>query len=208
MKRIIILMAVLLCVFASAAYAATLYGTDENQWGPLSEHPNFPLPNDCMTAPHPDRQGDIFTGTLNADTMYGQRGCDYIRGRDGADVMHGNADMDTIYGGLGADREYGDGMHDHLFGEEGNDYLDARDGMNEPGNHEETRCGPGDDKAWLESDPDGVEFSDCETLNGATPIIKGAGGEWNNYSQSYVDTSDQNDQFRQNVNDYLNAHGG
>jgi hypothetical protein len=72
--------------------------------------------------------------------------------------------------------------------------------VNESGNIEEARGGPGTDECWLESDPDGVYFSECEQLNGAS----------NPWGQKFVNTGDGGNSVphRAEVNNYLNNHGG
>lgn len=200
MTRALVLCAALaayLLAMAGVAYAATIYGTTENDWGPTSEHPEWPLPDDCGVG---GGQGNILSGTLNADDISGRTGCDFVRARDGADTVHGNAAMDTLYGGYGNDRLIGDNWHDHLFGEEGSDYLNTKDGFDENMHFEETRGGPGWDQCFLNSDPDGVYFSECEQLNGSS----------NPWGQKFVNTSDGGNAVdeRGAVNNYLNNHGG
>lgn len=213
MRKFLIFMGVCLlaAILGTAAYASISNGTENNDWGPLSEHQNFPLPNDCGPTGG-NQQGELIAAQpIAADnTVTGKGGCDYIRLGDGADTARGNEEMDTLYGGSGNDTLYGNASHDHLFGEDGNDYLQplSLDGSSDPddnGHIEEVRCGNGSDKAFLKADPDGVYFSECELINGYKPVINGV-----DKSQSFVNTEDGGNAESQRgaVNDWLRNHGG
>jgi RTX calcium-binding nonapeptide repeat (4 copies) len=83
------------------------------------------------------REGS-FTGTANADKIYGHNGnVDFISGGNGADIIYGLAGADTIYGdagsdqlydGRGDDTVYGGADGDYLYGDLGDDQLFGGDG--------------------------------------------------------------------------------
>jgi hypothetical protein len=186
---------ILLITFAGIAYAKKVTGTKGNDWGPLHEHPSWPLPDDCGSK----RLGSIPHGGVGNDKVHGSGGCDYLRGGAGNDHLWGGKEMDTIYGGTGNDVMIGRDGHDHLFGEEGNDFLGTRDGNNEPGNKEEVRGGPGKDRCWLSPDSDGIKMNSCEILNGSrNPFPVG----------KYINTEPGGTQadMRKEVNRYLSRH--
>lgn len=199
MKKItlvlVILVALLACAGVAYAQTTTVNGTNGNNWGPLSRHKHWPLPDDCGSS----KIGDLLNGGDTSKTVRGRGGCDFVYAGGGDDRVHGGAMMDTLYGGSGNDRVYGGEMHDHLFGEGGNDYLGTRDGMDEPGHIEEVRGGPGTDRCWLDADSDGVKMNSCEYLNGSEnpfPVEK------------YINTSDEGNhkEMRGEVNHYLSTH--
>ena len=69
-----------------------------------------------------------YTGTGNADTIYGSAGSDTIYGLGGNDVLGGEDGSDTIYGGDGNDSISGsvitgDSYTDYLYGGNGNDSI-------------------------------------------------------------------------------------
>ena len=69
-----------------------------------------------------------YTGTNNADTIYGSASGDFIYGYGGNDTLLGQDGGDTLYGGDGDDNLFGhsaltDSYSDNLFGENGNDHL-------------------------------------------------------------------------------------
>lgn len=77
-------------------------------------------------------EGEVFKGTLGADTLVGTRGNDVffgydgndrIFGRGGRDVVYGGPGNDRIFGGPGADRLFGGADRDRLSGGPGNDVL-------------------------------------------------------------------------------------
>lgn len=77
-------------------------------------------------------EGEVFKGTLGADTLVGTRGNDVffaydgddrIFGRGGRDVVHGGPGNDRIFGGHGRDRLFGGAGRDRLFGGRGSDLL-------------------------------------------------------------------------------------
>jgi Ca2+-binding RTX toxin-like protein len=91
-----------------------------------------------------DLAGDIVTGSVNQDWIYGWGGDDTLSGNDGndsiiagdgADTLNGDAGDDTlrggdgddvINGGEGDDRIFGDAGADTVDGGEGHDYVDYR----------------------------------------------------------------------------------
>lgn len=194
-----VLLAVLMGASLGVAYAKyQVNGSDRNNWGPIHEHKNWPLPDDCGGK----RQGQILYSGKKVHAMRGRDGCDFMRGGPDNDLMRGGGEMDTMYGGVGNDRIIGNKGHDHLFGDEGNDYLGTRDGNNEKMHFEETRGASGTDRCWLDSDPDGVKFTDCEYLNGKR-------NPWGG-SDKYINTSEEGYQtdLRGEINRYLSKHGG
>lgn len=79
-----------------------------------------------------EEEGEVFKGTLGADTLVGTRGNDVffaydgndrIFGRGGRDVVYGGPGNDRIFGGLGSDRLFGGAGRDQLSGGRGNDVL-------------------------------------------------------------------------------------
>jgi len=69
-----------------------------------------------------------YTGTNNADTIYGSASGDFIYGYGGNDMLLGQDGGDTLYGGDGNDNLFGhsaltDSYSDNLFGENGDDHL-------------------------------------------------------------------------------------
>lgn len=70
----------------------------------------------------------VYTGTNNADTIYGGSGSDTIYGLGGNDTLAGQDGADTIYGGDGNDVIYNtsslyDNYADYLYGENGDDKI-------------------------------------------------------------------------------------
>ena len=161
-------------VFASAAYAATIHGTNHHDWG-MARHGMMNPPN-CG-----DRCGKMIHGTKRGDTIYGQKGWDYIGASGGSDVIHGGLGMEIIQGDYGDDRIFGEKGHDHVFGGRGNDRIYLQDGENEHGNVEQVSGDGGRDLCVVDEDPkDGVIVNvSCETLviksvpnmSGATKIF-------------------------------------
>src|SRR5919199_6478583 len=98
MRRTAILsmVAVVLMVglFASAAVAASLEGTDGR---------------------------DVIDGTGQADDVSGMAGDDTLNGRDGKDTVGGGDGDDEVSGGAGADKTYGDAGDDYLIDAPDND---------------------------------------------------------------------------------------
>jgi hypothetical protein len=220
MRRLIIaaLAAVCALTVCAVAYAAVMQGTKHSDWGPAKgtsdgspDHPNWPMPHDCGDGKHDrhdTRRGDM-TGTDGPDHLRGHDGCDFFWAGGGNDVVRLGPEMDAGYAGMGNDRVFGGRGHDHLFGDAGpdrgggNDYLDTRDGINEPGNQEEVRGGPGFDRCFLDADKtDGVKFAECEKLNG----VKNPFGP----PSKFYNTGDGEPQqkMRGKVNRFLNNHGG
>ena len=79
-----------------------------------------------------EEEGEVFKGTLGADTLVGTRGNDVffgydgndrIFGRGGRDVVYGGPGNDRIYGGRGADRLFGGADRDRLWGGRGSDVV-------------------------------------------------------------------------------------
>ena len=99
--KVMMATAVMVPLSATAALAATFYGTP---------------------------YGDDLYGTNYADTIYGYGGADLIYGYGGADTLYGGNETgwgDKILGGIGDDRVFGNNGNDALYGESGNDRVDG-----------------------------------------------------------------------------------
>jgi hypothetical protein len=165
---------VMVGVFASVAYAATIHGTDNHDWGKAKA--DFSDPPNCGT-----RCGNMIHGTNGKDTIYGHEGWDYIGADGGDDVVYGGLGMEIIQGVDGNDLIYGERGHDHVFGGRGNDTIHVEDGRDEPGDVEQVIGEEGLDQCVVDEDPrDGVIANvSCETLviksvpnmSGATKIF-------------------------------------
>jgi hypothetical protein len=216
LKTLSLIVFLLLLAGTGVVYAAAnhgvQYGTKHNDWGPPKSqadgsppHDNWPLPNDCGNK---GRRGDIAPKMgAHANHIKGRDGCDFFWAGDGNDVVYLGKEMDAGYGGGGNDRIFGEKGHDHLFGDTargapaGNDYLDTRDGIDEKGNKEEVFGGGGTDRCFLNPDPDGVKFNDCEFLNGSK-------NPWGHSADRYINTGKDGNQteLRKKVNQYLSRH--
>jgi hypothetical protein len=160
----------MLGVFASVTYAATIHGTDRHDWGKAKDDLSDP-PN-CGT-----RCGSMIHGTEGSDTIYGRKGWDYIGASGGNDVVHGGLGMEIIQGVDGDDRIYGEMGHDHVFGGRGNDTIHVEDGRDERGDVEQVIGEEGRDLCVVDEDPrDGVIVNvSCEKLViKAVPDMTGA----------------------------------
>jgi hypothetical protein len=146
-------------VFASVAYAATVHGTKNHDWGKAKDM--FSDPPNCGA-----RCGDMIHGTGGDDTIYGHEGWDYIGAEGGDDVIHGGLGMEIIQGVRGNDRIFGEMGHDHVFGGRGNDTIHVEDGRDERGDVEQVVGEGGRDVCVVDEDPrDGViVHRSCETL--------------------------------------------
>jgi hypothetical protein len=146
-------------VFASVAYAATVHGTKNHDWGKAKDM--FADPPNCGA-----RCGDMIHGTGGDDTIYGHEGWDYIGAEGGDDVIHGGLGMEIIQGVRGNDRIFGEMGHDHVFGGRGNDTIHVEDGRDERGDVEQVVGEGGRDLCVVDEDPrDGVIANvSCETL--------------------------------------------
>lgn len=104
MKRMVMMFSVaalMVALSATAALAATFYGTN---------------------------YGDGLYGTKYADTIYGFGGADLIKGYGGADTLYGGNEPgwgDKILGGSANDRVLGQGGDDALYGQNGNDQVNG-----------------------------------------------------------------------------------
>jgi Ca2+-binding RTX toxin-like protein len=121
------LAAVLLALFASVAYAATIEGT-----------------------PRDDR----LVGTDNTDTIYGRGGDDLIRSLGARDVDFGNTGNDDIYGGEIGDQLFGNAGDDYLVGDGGADEFYGAGGddvivSGDDKRPDTVRCGTGYDIAYI-----------------------------------------------------------
>jgi hypothetical protein len=150
---------VMVGVFASVAYAATIHGTKNHDWGKARD--TISNPPNCGA-----RCGKMIHGTNAKDTIYGHEGWDYIGTFGGGDIVHGGLGMDVVQGNGGDDKIYGEIGHDHVFGGEGNDTIDLHDGRIERGNVEQASGDRGRDVCILDEDTrDGVIVNEsCETL--------------------------------------------
>ena len=78
-----------------------------------------------------DAEGDTFegienlTGSIYADTLWGDDGSNDLMGMDGNDTLKGFGGSDSIRGGYGNDALYGMDGADVLRGDSGNDTLDG-----------------------------------------------------------------------------------
>ena len=78
-----------------------------------------------------DAEGDTFeeienlTGSIYADTLWGDDGVNKLMGMDGNDTLKGFGGSDSILGGNGNDALYGMDGADMLRGDSGNDTLDG-----------------------------------------------------------------------------------
>jgi hypothetical protein len=73
-------------------------------------------------------EGEVFKGTLGADTLVGTRGNDVFFGHDGDDRIFGRGGRDVVYGGPGNDRIFGGRGADRLFGGADRDRLSGGGG--------------------------------------------------------------------------------
>ena len=161
---------VMVGVFASVAYAATVHGTKTHDWGTAKDH--FSDPPNCGAS-----CGKMIRGTDGGDTIYGHEGWDYIAAYRGNDVVYGGLGMEIIHGDDGDDRIFGQRGHDHVYGESGNDTIHVEDGRDEPGDVEQVAGQGGRDLCVVDEDPrDGViAHGTCETLViKAVPDMSGA----------------------------------
>jgi len=157
-------------VFASVAYAATVHGTSNADWGKAKDH--FSDPPGCGAG-----CGNMIHGTGGQDTIYGHQGWDYIGAGAGGDVVHGGLGMEIIQGEDGDDLIFGDRGHDHVFGGPGNDRIHVEDDYDEPDNVEQVIGDGGRDLCVVDEDPgDGViAHKSCETLRiESVPNLTGA----------------------------------
>ena len=99
--KVMMATAVMVPLSATAALAATFYGTN---------------------------YGDALYGTNYADTIYGYGGADLIYGYGGNDTVYGGNESvsgDKVLGGYGDDRVFGNNGNDALYGDSGNDRVDG-----------------------------------------------------------------------------------
>ena len=73
-------------------------------------------------------QGQVLTGTPEADTLTGGEGADTISGLEGNDLLVGNGGDDQIFSGAGDDSAFGGTGNDVIFGGEGNDTTAGGEG--------------------------------------------------------------------------------
>jgi len=71
---------------------------------------------------------DVLDGAGGNDYVYGADGDDTLSGGDGDDRVYGQNGNDTVFGDAGDDRIYGDAGDDILDGGEGKDYIYGGDG--------------------------------------------------------------------------------
>ena len=104
MRRVILIFTVgtlLLALTATVAMAATLVGTNGDDW---------------------------FFGPRHDDQMYGKGGDDIMQGMEGNDLMYGGYGNDYFSGDYGDDNLYDRHGSDYLYGNDGQDYINAKDG--------------------------------------------------------------------------------
>jgi Ca2+-binding RTX toxin-like protein len=175
---------IMLGLFASVAYAATVHGTQNHDWGKAED--GFDSPPGCGA-----RCGKMIRGTGGNDTIYGHKGWDYIGAFGGNDVIHGGLGMEIIQGVKGHDRIFGEMGHDHVFGGPGDDKIYVQDGKDERGHVEQVAGEEGRDLCVVDEDPrDGViAHRSCETL--VIKVVPGMSGATKIYrSKSAKDRGD------------------
>jgi Ca2+-binding RTX toxin-like protein len=96
-----LVVALLVALFATAAYAKIVTGTNRD---------------------------DNLKGTAQSDQINGLNGEDSIWGFNGSDDIYGGADEDELYGGRASDYVTGGTDEDELWGGRGPDVLFAHDG--------------------------------------------------------------------------------
>lgn len=118
MKRVIVVTAVLLLVFAASAGATIYYLT----------------PGDDTWTDIDDNYATVFAGAGN-DLVQGKNRADDLNGEAGADNLQGGDGPDTVRCGEGDDQCYGGGGADVVRDQDGatNGYLDCGDGKNDEG---------------------------------------------------------------------------
>ena len=119
---------------------------------------------------------DSASGKDGPDVIYGQAGSDQLHGNDGQDVLYGGAGDDNLRGGADGDLEYGNEGGDSLWGGQGADQLfggagnDLLHALADDNQRDVVDCGPGKDKAWLNSKERGLyRISGCETVFWVVP---------------------------------------
>lgn len=112
------------------------------------------------------------------DQIYGSSYRDEILGWEGNDKIYGKGDNDKLIGGFGDDEMHGGPGNDEISGHEGADLISGgegddiirsyktTEGVPEPDYSKDViRCGPGDDKASINTSEDGDEAADdCENI--------------------------------------------
>jgi Ca2+-binding RTX toxin-like protein len=93
--------------------------------------------------------GDVLTGNLDSNIIYGLDGADRITGGKGTDNLYGGNGNDTINGREGDDLIFGEAGNDRLTGEAGDDVLvggAGNDTLLGDGGRDTLLGGTGDDK--------------------------------------------------------------
>ncbi|WP_120500045.1 calcium-binding protein [Roseovarius sp. EL26] len=116
--------------------------------------PNTPDVVDEQSHPSDDQKsswqdGEIITGTPEADTLLGSPQNDQIGGKDGTDLIQGQAGDDQLFGMGGEDTLQGGDGYDTLHGQSGNDVLSGQAGDDVMFGHEGKDTldgGTGDDR--------------------------------------------------------------
>jgi Ca2+-binding RTX toxin-like protein len=123
-------------------------------------------------------------GTVNADTLVGDRSDDTINAGVGNDTVYGRSGNDTLDGGVGSDGLFGEGGNDRLYGGSesdqlwggaGNDLLDGGTGA------DSLAGGTGNDQLTGGTDADVLDGADgIDALDGGTgedQLFGGAGND-------------------------------
>jgi Ca2+-binding RTX toxin-like protein len=123
MARVVAVGALMVALFATAAYAATVGCTG----GPCSGTNN----NDTITGSTAKDQIDALGGADTVTTADAQN--DTVYGRGAGDTIEGGADDDTLYGNKAQDTvkdvvPLANNDTDTLYGHRGDDTLNAQDG--------------------------------------------------------------------------------
>jgi Ca2+-binding RTX toxin-like protein len=139
---------------SSVAYAATIKGTDCNDWT-VGIHNNEAENDRC--------DAEDLIGTKEDDVMHGGNGWDYFKARPGNDTVYGGLGMDQVYGSLGEDSIHLERGHDHAWGNQDDDIIDVSDGFDEVDHKEEVHGQEGYDKCKLDNDV-GDTVQDCEEV--------------------------------------------
>jgi Ca2+-binding RTX toxin-like protein len=138
-----------------------------------------PSSQNCLGSP----QSDNILGDIKANRICGQGGNDYILGRGGNDFLRGNEGNDRILGADGGDQIIGDNFidcppgttvtgADILQGGPGEDIMFHGNtgfggkGPTDPDGFKDIiDCGPGDDRAFINTATDGDVAMNCEHVN-------------------------------------------
>jgi Ca2+-binding RTX toxin-like protein len=132
---------------------------------------------------------NVMYGRGGADRIFGKENKDWLYGEKGNDELHGGDGDDTLHGGKGSDTGFGEGGNDEFYFVEGTnrsrqqppppqeraDQLNGGEGddtfVTVDGKLDIIDCGPGNDRAWIDADPNDPTENydrttiDCETVH-------------------------------------------